>query len=153
MRLRPIERQTESPFRRRQVRWRRRPKLLSWGRRLAATLAIAGMPVAAVVWLLTSDRFALSELAVTIGEPHAARPGEARPDAEPRVSETWVRHQLEPFLGANLLRLELDAVAAPIERHPWVRAVGVSKELPAQLRVRVAERREAALLSDGGGLF
>ncbi len=121
------------------------------------------MPVAAVVWLLTSERFALSGLTVTIGEPsearsRAARPGEARPgeartDAEPRVSEAWVRQQLEPFLGANLLRLELAAVAAPIERHPWVRAVDVSKELPARLRVRVAERRAAAVLREGGELF
>ncbi len=157
---RRIEAETVSPLRRRQLSWRRKPRLWRWTKRIAGLLAVIAAPAAAIVWLFTSQHFALRETAVVIGgldaEPSAGgRRREIRSTDAPRrpsrVSEAWVRQQLEPFLGDNLLRLPLAAVAEPIERHPWVRAVDLGKELPASLRVRVAERREAAILRHGEG--
>ncbi|MEE8525242.1 MAG: FtsQ-type POTRA domain-containing protein [Thermoanaerobaculia bacterium] len=109
-------------------------------------LAIVGSPVAAVLWLYHSPRFALRDVGVTFAEGGTA-------SVAVRVPEAWVRETLAPFEGRNLLRLSLAEVTGRLEVHPWVKSVGLSKELPSRLRVRVTERRAVALLRDGGDLF
>jgi cell division septal protein FtsQ len=128
-------------------RWRRKNRVLRWLKHLAWFLAIVGVPVAGAFWLYNSPRFALQEIDVAFGG------GTAPSDASAgRVSEVWVRETVAPFEGHNLLRLPLAEVAARLEQHPWVKSVGLSKELPSRFGVRIVERRAAALLRDGDTL-
>lgn len=54
------------------------------------------------------------------------------------------------WAGANLFRLDLDAVGTELRAHPWVESVTVEKKLPATLHVEITERTPVALLvSDG----
>lgn len=154
-RLRPVETETVPLVRRRPsstskrgaspVRWRRRSAWLKWLKPLTGAILIVGVPSALVVWLFTSPRFALQEMTVEIaGEDGVPR----------RVSAAWVRAELAPLQGENLLRLPLEATAERLEQHRWVRSVDLGKELPSRLQVRVIERREVALLRAGSdGLF
>ena len=66
-----------------------------------------------------------------------------------RVSAGWVQRAVHPLLGSNMLRLDLDSVTRRVARHPWVETVEARKELPHRLRLRVRERRVAALLHEG----
>ncbi|MFQ5895825.1 MAG: cell division protein FtsQ/DivIB [Nitrospinota bacterium] len=58
----------------------------------------------------------------------------------------------------NLFQVDLDALRARLEAHPWVREARVSRLLPDALRVELTERRPVALVRagsllvvDGGG--
>ncbi len=123
-------------------RWRRR-RMLDWLKRLTLTLVLVGSPVAAALWLFHSPRFALTNVEIVLGDGEASGLAE---DGSERVSEAWVRETVTPFVGDNLLRLSLSEIRDRLEIHPWVRSVGLSKELPSRLWVRVSERREVALL-------
>ncbi len=61
-----------------------------------------------------------------------------------------IRRDLEALRGRNIAGLELDDVAAGIERHPWVESAAVRRVLPGTLAVVVRERRPAALAVVGG---
>jgi cell division septal protein FtsQ len=128
------------PFRRRAVRPRRRRRsfaaALAWP--VAAALLLVSSPLAATAWALTSPRFALADVVVT---------------GTPRVPAAWLRRELGPYLGRNLLRLPLAEVDAAVARHPWVAAAEVSKRLPRTLAVAVVERRPAALIAVGEAVW
>jgi cell division protein FtsQ len=53
--------------------------------------------------------------------------------------------ELKPFHGSSLLTLDLKAVAAAAESHPWVEQVVVKRILPCGIRIRLRERVPAAL--------
>jgi hypothetical protein len=114
-------------------RRRSRPLAIA-GRWLARLALVAVLPAAIGVWLLTSPRFALSELAVTGSE---------------RVPAQWIEGSLAPLSGRNLVRLPLASVEQKLAGHPWVAEVAIRKELPATLRVVIEQRRPAALVSLG----
>ena len=129
-------------------RWRRRRRLVSRLKPVLWLLLIVGSPVAAFVWLDRSPRFALQDVEVEYSD------GEATAiEASGRVPRDWVAEAVAPFRGENLLRLPLHEVVARLDVHPWVKTVGVSKELPTRLGVKIVERREVALLRDGEDLY
>lgn len=128
------------PFKRRRgprVSRTRRHPVLRLARPLATALALVGLPVGLVLWLLVSPQLALAEVQAQEGE---------------RVSSEWIRGALEPELGHNLLLLPLQRAEQRLAVHPWVRSVALRKRLPGTLVVRIQERRAAALVRDGQGL-
>lgn len=67
-----------------------------------------------------------------------------------RVSADAVRERLRPFVGGNLLDLDLGQVAATAALDPWILWLGVKRLLPHTLRLTVTERTPCALaLIDG----
>lgn len=122
---------SQSPPRRR----RRNPWLALIGL-LGAALAAVGLPLALVIWVLSSPRFALRSLDVEGGR---------------FASSAWTRAALQPLLGRNLPALRLQEVERLVRTHPWVETVESRKLLPDGLAVRVVERRPAALLREAAG--
>jgi len=119
----------------RHVRKARRTRvLLRWAGILVANLAVGGVLVAFGASVVR--HFATStELAVKAIEVDGAR--HTAPDA--------VRAVLRPYLGRNLVELDLDEVAEAATRDPWVREASVKRMLPGTLRVSVVERTPGAL--------
>ncbi len=62
-----------------------------------------------------------------------------------RASADALRGRLEPFVGRNLLDLELQEVARRAADDPWIRRVSVKRTLPQALRLTIEERRPVAL--------
>ena len=60
-----------------------------------------------------------------------------------------LKQALQPFLNSSLLTLDLRAVAAAAESHPWVEQAAVKRMLPCGIRIRLTERVPAALFMDG----
>ncbi len=120
-----------APHSRRPLFWRLVPPFL-------AALGLVGVPVLASYWVLTSREFLVRELAV----------GSAG-----RVPASWARERLQPLLGRRLLELEIEDVARPLAKHPWLRGVELRKELPGRVEVSLLEKRPAALLARGGELY
>jgi cell division septal protein FtsQ len=52
---------------------------------------------------------------------------------------------LSPWLGRNLLTLDLSPVAARVVAHPWIERVTLSKRFPDGLLIRITERSAVAL--------
>jgi len=128
------------PFRRRPYAARRRRRSL-WavlGSGLLGALAVVGLPLTLVGWVLTSPRFALQRLEVE-GSPH--------------VPVSWIERTLQPLVGRNLVELSLGEAQRLVAEHPWVEGVELRKRLPDRLRVRVRERRAVALLRRGDQVF
>lgn len=132
------------PFRRRsrerRVRRLRRHPLVRWSVPALLALLIVGIPVATVAWFVNSPRFAL-------------RHHEVSYEGAQRVDDVWVENALRPFYGENLWLLSLDQVEASLRRHPWIADVGLRKQPPNDLVLKVVERQERALLSSEGRLF
>lgn len=135
---RPLPETGVRPFRRggRELKRKRRSRLLAWIGRLTPPLALVALPGAAAAWLLTSPRFALAQVEVAGGG---------------RVEPAWVRRTLEPLTGRNLVRLPLAEVDRRLRTHPWVAGVEIHKALPDRLEVTVRERRPAARVALAGG--
>jgi cell division protein FtsQ len=57
---------------------------------------------------------------------------------------------MAPFIGQNLLELNLNEIAAISSRDPWVRGSSAKRVLPDTLRIQLNERRPAALALIGG---
>ncbi len=126
-------------FRRRQAppRRRRRSVWMALLRPLATAFTLVALPVAVTVWVLTSPRFRLAELAIA-GARH--------------IPAARLDRALAPLRGKNLVRLPLSEVKALLAAERWVDAVEIEKELPHRLRVRIRERRPTALLEESGAL-
>lgn len=123
------------PFRRRRrLKRSRRSPLLRWLKPLGLATAIVSLPVGAILWLLTSPRFALQEVRVETGE---------------RVPEAWIEAALQPAMGRNLVALSLPQIESRLEKHAWVGGISLRKELPGRLVLKVAEKQEVALLRQG----
>ena len=69
-----------------------------------------------------------------------------------RVPDTAIDRALQPFLGANLLELELDAVAEAVRREPWVRDAQVRRVLPRTVRILIQERIPVARIGRADGV-
>ncbi|MDA8016245.1 MAG: FtsQ-type POTRA domain-containing protein [Thermoanaerobaculia bacterium] len=132
------------PFRRsrtaRRVRRLRRHPLVRWLQPLVIALLLVGIPAAIAGWTLRSPAFAVDEIRLSSDSP-------AR-----RVSEQWVLDRLAGLEGENLWLLNLEWPVAEMSKHPWVHDVGIRKQPPSTLVVRVLEKREAALYADPAGL-
>jgi len=127
-------------FRRRRTPPRRRRKslLVSLLRPLAVAVVVVALPSGLVLWVLTAPLFRLRT--VEVGGPSR------------RVASAWVRQVLAPLQGRNLVRLSLADATARLQSNPWIEKVEIQKELPAGLRVKLAERRPVALLLSGQNL-
>ena len=127
-------------FRRRRgaIRRSRRSPLLRWLRPFLTALAIVGVPTALVAWPMTSELFALRQMAVETGE---------------RVSEDWVRRALGSLVGENLPLASLEHAEGLLLRHPWVQSADLRKQLPSSLTVRVTEKTAVAILRQGHELY
>ena len=55
--------------------------------------------------------------------------------------------------SANILTINLDAIARRIQANPWVREVFVGREFPDRLVIVVRERKAVALLQGEEGLY
>lgn len=127
-------------FRRRGTPPRRRRKsiLVSLLRPLVVAVVVVALPSGLVLWVLTAPLFRLRT--VEVGGPGR------------RVGAAWVRQVLAPLQGRNLVRLSLADATARLQSNPWIEKVEIEKELPAGLRVKLAERRPVALLLSGRNL-
>jgi cell division septal protein FtsQ len=124
-------------FRRRGTPPRRRRKniLVALLRPLTVAVVVVALPSGLVLWVLTAPLFRLRT--VEVGGPGR------------RVAAAWVRQVLAPLQGRNLVRLSLADATARLQSNPWIEKVEIEKELPAALRVKLAERRPVALLLSG----
>lgn len=64
-----------------------------------------------------------------------------------RLSRAEIIEASEIEAGANLLTINLAAVAERLKRHPWVRSAVVYRKFPGQLIVEIEERTPRAILS------
>mgnify|MGYP000901987626 CR=1 FL=1 len=64
-----------------------------------------------------------------------------------RASPVALRHLARVPEGAHLASLDLAAVRADVERHPWVAEATVSRALPSTLRIEVREHQPVMLLA------
>lgn len=128
------------PFKRRAVKTPRRKRSLARAlvKPFLVAVTLVGCPTAAALWLFTSPRFAVTEIRVLGAQ---------------QVPAEWVTDRLEPFVGRNLLGLDLEAASRALTEHPWAEGFEVGKELPDHLVVTVRERRPAALLEQAGRSF
>ena len=124
-RVRPTPKPSTSVFKRRRFAARhRRPSLLPVVlRSFALALAIVGTPVALVAWSAVASHFHLRHLDVEV---------------TPHVDREWIRQQVRPFAKSSLPWLSLSRVARQLERHPWIDAVALEKQLPGTLRIAIA---------------
>ncbi len=67
-----------------------------------------------------------------------------------RVNEETILNLSGVKPNSNLLALDLDAMAAAIERHPWIKSAAISKKLPDRLEIVVEERKPVAMVSMNG---
>jgi cell division septal protein FtsQ len=115
-----------------------RPSLLqALLRPLGLALLLVGVPAACGIWVLTSSRFALTDIQVTSGD---------------RVPNEWVVESLAPLRGRHVLLLSLAEVERLLAAHRWVDGVQVSKKLPNALVVEVLERVPVAVVRYQGAM-
>lgn len=107
--------------------------LMRWSAIGAAHLAITGLFLYAAVRLLTLVTNA-DEFTLTTVEVEGAR----------RASPVAIRARLAPYIGRNLLELDLAEVAAVSARDSWALWASARRIFPGTLRVQIAERHPSA---------
>ena len=136
---RPIPRESDQRYwRRRANRKVRKARLartaVRWAALTLAHLAIGGVLLFAGVRIFlqvtTTKEFALQRIEV---------------DGTHRAPADSIRDRLAPFMGRNLLDLNLHEVGRLASRDPWVENASAKRILPDTLRVTVTELRPAAI--------
>lgn len=125
------------------------PKLRrnAW-RKVAAMMPLAGKVLLAAclgVVLFRSYRAAGSSEFFNLRSVDVAGTG--------RASDEQIRQIVRRAASGGVWQADLNAVAAEIERQPWVRSATVSRVLPSGLRVRVTERAPRAVVRTNAGRF
>jgi cell division protein FtsQ len=70
------------------------------------------------------------------------------------IPQSAIERRLNDFKGKNLDEVMIDDVRRALASEPWIESTQISKELNGILRVRIEERRPAALLAaDSGNLI
>jgi cell division septal protein FtsQ len=113
------------------------PGAIKGGVALIGILVLAGLAKYPSRWLLTTNYFALKEVAVT---------GEKRVERDEIVALSGVRP------GENILTIDLEGVARRVEGQPWVERATVRRILPGGLSIDIREREPFAILK-ADGLF
>ncbi len=98
---------------------------------LSLLLAAAAGVVEVRRWILASPFLALREVEV---------------EGNQKVAPWEVRVLGGLALGDNLLTIDVDRVAAGIQRHPWVAEVTVRRVYPDRIKVLIRERKPVAVL-------
>jgi cell division protein FtsQ len=101
---------------------------------IGVSLAVLGAGGAAIGWLLTSARFAITEVAVV---------GASRLTPEEIVAVSGIGP------GTNLFRLDRSAVVARLEGLPLVRRADLVRRFPNRVTLAVEERRPFTLAHAG----
>jgi cell division protein FtsQ len=63
------------------------------------------------------------------------------------LSQAEVIEAAEVEKGANLLTIDLGAIAERLKRSPWIRSASVYRRFPGQLAIEIQERRPTAVLA------
>lgn len=105
---------------------------------MANALLISGLVIGAL-WIYQRSqndaRFAIRTIEIT-GTVHTPRPA--------------LEQVISPYRGTNLFKIDLAALQAGFRSLDWVERIDIEKTLPDTLRVRVLERKPAALaISEG----
>ncbi len=121
------------------ARRKRRPLWLLLGAPLAGALSLVGAPAVLVVWVLHSSR--------------PSRSARSTIEGSPRVPRGWVEQALAPLRRRAICCgcAWTTCARACCAIRGW-RPPTLDKELPRRLRVRVRERRAAALWRSGASL-
>jgi hypothetical protein len=140
----------ESPFLRRRVQTRARPRRRGWSSRLLVTLQVSAMLLLAGAGAWTVYQ------RVTASE--RLRVGRVEVEGSHFLSEGEVRELLGPAVGENIFSLDIEALKARLRSSPWVADATVTRTLPDVVRVEIRERIPLALaevdrlyLMDGEG--
>jgi cell division protein FtsQ len=64
-----------------------------------------------------------------------------------RLSRAEVIEASETVSGINLLTVDLGAIAARLQRHPWIRSASVYRRFPGSLIIEIEERTPRAILA------
>ncbi len=99
---------------------------------------LAGCAVYSYRWLCQSDFFQVTAIDVI---------GNQEVDKEKIIQLAGIN------TPANLLALDLEAIAPRIQGYSWIEKVTLRKEWPSHLYIEVRERRPLALLNTPNGLF
>jgi cell division protein FtsQ len=118
---------------------RRTQVLLRWTGVVLGNLAVAAVLVVSAAGAL---RHLTSCSDLSLQTITVAGASKTTPDA--------VRATLRPFLGRNLLDLDLDEAIAAVKTDPWVLRAEAKRILPHGLRVAIVERTPAAVAVLGG---
>lgn len=109
--------------------------------RIARNVALGMVALLAGAWIYryaqSSGRFAVKSIEV-VGAAHTSQ---AELDA---VTSRYV--------GANLFKIDIEAVQNDVRTLPWVKSIDIEKKLPDTLRIRVSERTPVALALTASGL-
>jgi cell division protein FtsQ len=114
---------------RRRVRW-----VAARAAGIGTCLLVLGAVGFGVVWLLTSPRFAITEVAVS---------GASRLTPEEVVTASGIGP------GTNLFRLDRAAVVARVESLPLVRRADLVRRFPNRITISIEERRPFTLVHAG----
>jgi len=142
----------ESPFLRRRVRTRGRPRprRRGWSSRL-----VVGLQVSAVLILVAVGAWTVSQ---KVTRSERLRVGRVEVSGSHFLSEGEVRELLGPAVGENILSLDIEDLKARLRSSPWVADATVTRTLPDLVRVEIQERVPLALaevdrlyLMDGEG--
>jgi cell division protein FtsQ len=114
-------------------------KIVPFFRGVVGAVLIAGVALG-VAWsarqyVLTSPRFAVTEIAVTGSKMRA---------------QDELSHESTVALGQNIFSIDLDAARGAVAKDPWVRDVEIARRLPGTILLNVTEREAAALVSVSG---
>ena len=64
-----------------------------------------------------------------------------------RLSRAEIIEVSKIGIGANLLTIDLNEIAADLKRHPWIRSATVHRRFPGQLVMEIEERTPRAILA------
>jgi cell division protein FtsQ len=108
--------------------------LVQWTALLVINSVILGIlgvsALSGIRKLMVSDRFALSHVEL---------------EGTERTTREEILGRLAPYIGGNLLQLDLESVETSVRENPWVLTAAVKRVLPNTLCIRVRERSPAAL--------
>ena len=140
----------ESPFLRRRVRRRPRPRRRGWSSRLLVGLQVSAILILVGVGAWTSYQKVVASEKLLVGRVEVK--------GSHFLSEGEVRELLGPAVGENILSLDIEALKARLRASPWVEDATVTRTLPDTVRVEIRERVPLALaevdrlyLMDGDG--
>jgi cell division protein FtsQ len=140
----------ESPFLRRRVRARGRPRRRGWSSRLLVSLQVS-----AILILVGAGAWTVYQ---RVTRSERLRVGRVEVRGSHFLSEGEVRELLGPAVGENILALDIEDLKARLRSSPWVADATVTRTLPDLVRVEIRERVPLALaevdrlyLMDGEG--
>ena len=140
----------ESPFLRRRVRTRGRPRRRGWSSRL-----VVGLQASAILILVGVGAWTVSQ---KVAGSERLRVERVEVNGSHFLSEGEVRELLGPAVGENILSLDIEDLKARLRSSPWVADATVTRTLPNIVRVEIRERIPLALaevdrlyLMDGEG--